>query len=63
MSEYTYLSNFLKVFAVKNNKKCSSSAELLNLFIEEYGHITINYSTISEDIKNKKIEKYKKWIM
>ena len=60
LSEYTYLCNFLKAFAIKNNSKCSSSAELLSLFIEEYGNISINYETIADDIKNKKLENYKK---
>ena len=42
------------------NDKCSSHIILLNLFIEDFGNINIDYDNIDKNVQDNLLNKYKK---
>ncbi len=57
-SDFIYLSDFVKIFSLKNIKICNSPSKIFSLMKEKFGNININYNTINSEQKNKLISKY-----
>ncbi len=58
LSDYNYLSDFVKVFALKYIDICNSSTKIYSLLFEKYGIIKINYNKIAKEEKDNIIKLY-----
>ena len=58
LSDYNYLSDFVKIFSLKNIEICNSPSKIFSLIKEKYGNININYNSINSEQKNKLISQY-----
>ena len=58
LSDYNYLSDFVKIYALKNIAICNSPSKIFSLIKEKYGNININYNSINSEQKNKLISQY-----
>ena len=59
LTDIKYLQIFIKKYAIKHNEECTSAAKLFNIFTEEFGHIELDYNSLTEEEQNKYIERFK----